>query len=142
MTHTLKAPGLFACCSACNFHGTYFMSKRTEIFLNPALFPLTTVSGSVVPWLLSSLFKALTPCSFYSFTALTGTSPTEQNPRSKKRALPNILAAILGPRPESTGTVPSFLEVLAAGGKPWHLSSVPPLLLHLTILHARTQSGQ
>lgn len=56
--------------------------------------------------------------------------------------LPTIPAANLGCRPESVSTTPSLLEVLAVGGKSWHLSPVPPLLLHLAILHARTQSGQ
>lgn len=143
MIHTPKAQTSFACCFACNLHGTYFMSQCTEISLNPALSSLSPQSLVLRSLALVLSLQSSVP-TFLSLhvTALTGTSPTGQNPGSKKTALPNILAAILGPRPESTGTVPSFFKLLAVGGKSWHLSSVPPLFLHLTVLHARTQSGQ
>lgn len=96
---------------------------------------LTTVPGLQSLALILSLqgLLSLTPLPFHNLIL---------NCRSKKTALPTILAINLGCRPESISTIPSLLEVLAVGGKSWHLSPVPPLLLHLTVLHARTQSGQ
>lgn len=117
--------------------------NSTEISLNPApLLPLTRVSGSLV--LSSYLHPSRTSklCPHLPFTVLQhslGQAQLHKTQGTKKIALPNIPGCNMGAQGkfESTGEVPSFWRSWQLGG-----NQLPLLLLHLAILHARTQSGQ
>lgn len=131
-----ETPGLTSTVFVCHLQGAFFKTKGagiSEPCPSPSQHSLRLSSSSGTS----------------EFCLSTGLSQFHSIPRDWP--IPNPVVSKephlsschnVGSRPESTSTIPSLLEVLAIGGKSWHLSPAPPLLLHLAILHARTQSGQ